>query len=198
VAVLITDGKPEHASGCSENQDFLAGIAKSAHDAGVTTFAVGLQGADFTLLDKIASQGGAPDCDPNNSARFACDVSSGADKLADALNQIRDTVVTTEVHTEIVKHTEQTRLPCEWAIPAQPDGQVFDRDKVNIRFSTASDETDFVRVASSDSCVANGWRFDNPAAPTRLLACPQTCDMIKTTPDAKIDVLLGCATLVPE
>jgi hypothetical protein len=197
VAVLVTDGKPEHASGCSENADTLANIAKAANTSGVTTFAVGLQGADFTLLDKIAKLGGAPDCDANSSV-YACDVSSSADKLAGALNSIRDTVVTTVVHTEIVKHIEASTLPCEWEIPAPPAGQTFDRDKVNIRFSTPASAVTFFRVPSSEDCRADGWRFDNALAPTRLMACPQTCDRIKATPEAKIDVLLGCATVVPQ
>ena len=197
VSVLVTDGKPEFASGCSENSDTLAGIAKAAHDKGVITFAVGLKGADFSLLDKIAKQGGAPDCDPNGSA-YACDVSSGADKLAGALTSIRDTVVTTEVHTEIVKHVEQTSLPCEWEIPAAPIGQVFDRDKVNVRFSAGSTSNTFVRVPSSATCIDNGWHFDDAQAPKRLIACPAACERIKAAPDAKIDVLLGCATLLPQ
>jgi hypothetical protein len=77
VAVLITDGKPD---GCQSDTTKLAAIAKAANDAGVITFAVGLKGADFDLLDAIAMQGGAPDCDTTAST-YACDVSSGADKL---------------------------------------------------------------------------------------------------------------------
>jgi hypothetical protein len=196
VAVLVTDGKPEFASGCSENSQTLAGIAKSAHDAGVTTFAVGLTGADFNLLDQIAMQGGAPDCDTTSSA-YACNVSADASKLGDALNAIRDTVVTTETHTETVKQTQQTALPCEWAVPANSESMPFDSNKVNIRFSQGSAQTTFVRVNSADSCRDDAWYFDNASEPTRMLACPTTCDAIKASSDAKIDVLLGCATIVP-
>jgi hypothetical protein len=195
VAVLVTDGKPEFAGGCSEDSTKLASIAKDAHALGVTTFAVGLKGADFALLDKIAQQGGAPDCEPSSST-YACDVSGGADKLSVALNAIRDTVVTTEVHTETVSHIESSTLPCTWEIPTPPKGQIFDRDKVNIRFTTPSGATTFARVPSSEDCRDNGWHFDNFSAPTKLLACPQTCDHIKATPEAKIDVLLGCATVI--
>ncbi|HKU39917.1 MAG TPA: vWA domain-containing protein [Polyangiales bacterium] len=196
VAVLVTDGKPEF-DGCEKNHDTLAGIAKAAHDAGVTTFAVGLSGADFALLDKIAQQGGAPDCDPNG-ARYACDVSSGANKLADALTSIRDTVVKTEVHTVVETQVEETKLPCEWAIPEQPEGEIFDRDKVNIRLTIGDTKTTFLRVPSAEACRADAWRFDDPKNPTRLLACPQTCERIEAEPQAKLEVLLGCATAVPQ
>jgi hypothetical protein len=196
VAVIVTDGKPEYDN-CEKNQTALAGIAKAAHDAGVTTFAVGLQGADFTLLDKIAQQGGAPDCEPG-SAAYACDVSSGAMKLSDALSAIRDTLVKTEIKTVIETRVEESKLPCEWAIPAQPEGQVFDRDKVNVRLTIGDQKTTFVRVGSEAACRADAWRFDDPSAPTRILACPGACERIEAEPQAKLEVLLGCATVVPQ
>jgi hypothetical protein len=116
--------------------------------------------------------------------------------LADALTSIRDTVVKTETHTVLETHVEETALPCEWAIPAQPDGKTFDPNKVNIRWKTASAETTFARVDSADKCELNGWHFDSASDPKRLVACPQTCDRIKSEPNAKLDVLLGCQTLV--
>jgi hypothetical protein len=214
--VLVTDGKPENAQGCDENTTNLAAIAKAAHDKGVTTFAVGLQGASFTLLDKIAQQGGAPDCDTNN-AHYACDVSSGASGLLTALSTIREKVVTTEthtvthvvthevvhtvthteVHTKVVEQVERTTLPCEWAIPESTDGQSFDRNKVNIRLSSSDVQTTFVHVSSKDACVANAWYYDNEDQPTRLVACDQTCSAIEGLSSAQIDILLGCATIGP-
>jgi von Willebrand factor type A domain len=196
VAVVVTDGKPEYDS-CEKNGDTLAGIAKAAHEAGVTTFAVGLSGADFVLLDKIAKAGGAPDCEPA-SASYACNVSAGAMKLADALTSIRDTVVKTEIETIIETHVEESKLPCEWAIPAQPEGQTLDRDKVNVRLTSGDQKTTFVRVGSAAACRPDAWRFDDPSAPTRILACPEMCQRIEAEPQAKLEVLLGCATAVPE
>jgi len=194
VSVLVTDGKPD---GCQGDTTKLAAIAKAAHDAGVTTFAVGLQGADFDLLDEIAKQGGAPDCD-TTAATYACDVSSGADKLNAALTKIRDTIVTTEVDTEIVTEIQTTTLPCQWAIPVNQSAQVFDSNKVNIQFTSGGVSTTFVRAASVDACRADAWYYDDPGAPKSFIACPQTCEKIKAAAEAKIDVLLGCATLLPQ
>jgi hypothetical protein len=50
------------------------------------------------------------------------------------------------------------------------------------------------RVDSATACAAGGWHYDNLEAPTRIIVCPQSCDAIRDTPDARIDVLLGCAT----
>lgn len=215
VAVIVTDGKPEWDS-CEKNYDKLAAIAKAAKDKGVITFAVGLKGADFSLLNKIAMSGGAPDCDTGSST-YACDVSSGADKLSIALNKIRETTVTTETHTVTypVTHTvtrpvthqetrtethyevQKTPLPCEWTIPAATDGQ-FNKDKVNVRWSVKDQETTLLRVAAEAACLAKGWYYDNPQDPKRVIACSQTCDAIKAEEDSQVDILLGCATIVPD
>jgi hypothetical protein len=216
VSVLVTDGKPELAAGCAEDDATLAGIAKAANDGGVITFAVGLEGANFGLLDKIAAQGGAPDCDTSKSA-YACDLSAGADKLSDVLSSIREKVVTTVTHsethveshvetheethqetrTEVVKQVQHSALRCEWSIPASTDGSQFDRDKVNIRLTTQDAQTTFVRVSSKDECVAGAWYFDDAAAPTRFIACDETCKALGAETDARIDILLGCATITP-
>jgi len=192
VAVLVTDGLPQNSSGCSENDNVLAGIAGAAFMAGVTTFAVGLDGADFSLLDQIAMQGGAPDCDPGPG--YACDVSGGASQLSNVLATIRDTVTRVETHTEVVTHTEQRILDCEWALPAPPSGEQFDRNKVNVKMTAPGVDQALGRVDSPSACAAGGWHYDNPSAPARIIVCPQSCDAIRETPDARIDVLLGCAT----
>ena len=215
VAVIVTDGKPEWDS-CEKNYDNLAKIAKAAKDKGVITFAVGLKGADFTLLNKIAMAGGAPDCDTGSST-YACDVSSNADKLSIALNKIRETTVTTETHTVTypvthtvtrpVTHTEtrtethyevqKTPVPCEWTIPESTDGP-FNKDKVNVRWSANKQETTLLRVGAQADCLEKGWYYDNPTSPERVIACSQTCDAIKAQEDSSVDILLGCATIVPD
>jgi len=78
VAVLITDGAP---SSCDQNHDNLVNIAAQAFADGVMTFAVGLAGADFVLLNRIAQAGGGEDCDPG--PQYACDVTADAEGLVD-------------------------------------------------------------------------------------------------------------------
>jgi hypothetical protein len=55
-----------------------------------------------------------------------------------------------------------------------------------------------VRVGSSDACTDNAWYYDNPSAPTRFIACPSVCNAIEKADDAKVDILLGCQTWLPE
>jgi hypothetical protein len=192
VAVLVTDGLPQNASGCTESHSALAAIAGDAFMAGVTTFAVGLDGADFSLLDRIAMEGGAPDCDAGPG--YACDISAGASQLAAVLATIRDTVTRTERRTEITTVTEEHVLECEWTLPEPPAGQQFDRDKVNVQISATGMDRALGRVGDPDACAAGGWHYDDPAFPSRIIVCPETCDALRATPNARIDVLLGCAT----
>ena len=192
VAVLVTDGVPE--LGCSEDYAVITQVAADAHAAGVTTFAVGLSGADFALLDMIAMAGGAEDCS-DAADRFACDVSGGASQLVEALSNIRDVVTTTTTHTEVVTTIEETPLECEWAIPESED-RPFDKMLVNVALSSPSGgEVALGQVPDDDNCAERGWHYDDFDVPTRIIACDETCELIQTTPQAKIDILLGCETV---
>lgn len=194
VAVFITDGFP---TDCSADATTLAGIAGTAAGAGVITYAVGLQGSDFTLLDQISMQGGAEDCDAA-AATYACDVTAGSDKLVEALKKIRKEVITTVTHTETVMKTVEKPLDCEFVLPPPENvAQGFDKDEVNVQLTGPSiSDTTLGRVPSKGDCAADAWYYDDATAPTRIIACPDTCDMIQATEGAKIDILLGCPTII--
>jgi hypothetical protein len=191
VAVLVTDGAP---SECNGDHNALVQIATQARSNGVTTYAVGLFGSDFALLDRIAMEGGAADCDPNQPV-YACDVTAGADRLVNALNSIRDAVVTVETHIETTMRTVETPLECEWEIPAPPQGEQFDRNEVNVKLTAPGLDRDLGRVDAESACAEGGWHYDDADAPTRILACPETCATITATMGARIDILLGCLSI---
>jgi hypothetical protein len=188
-AVLVTDGAP---TACDVNVQTLTQVAAQGMAEGVRTFTLGMSGADFAMLNQLAQAGGT-DCDPVGVAS-ACDVQSGQGSFLDALNASRETVTVTDTVTEI----QQTKLDCAWPIPDPPDGETFDRDKVNVRFeATEAFEQGVGRVPTESDCALyqGGWFYDDPAAPTQIRVCPDTCDIIKKTNDAQIDILLGCETV---
>jgi hypothetical protein len=190
VAVLVTDGEP---NGCDSNSTNLADVAKVAWKThGVRTFAVGLKGADFALLDKIAMAGGAADCDASSS-RFACDVSGGADKLSEALNKIRDSVKSVTTHKELVTKTEQRPLECHWQMPVPKAGETLDKGRVNVTLGGSS-TLPLGRVSSLAQCQADAWYYDDNDAPTQIIACPAACDAIKAGTYTDVKILLGCET----
>jgi hypothetical protein len=199
-AVLITDGAP---NGCDESQATLTGIVSDAwNQASVMTFAIGMDGAVFSLLDAIAIAGHT-DCTPNTVGHEACNVTSGGTSFNDALDLIRDTVTTYETHTEV----RTTALPCEFNIPVPSNGDKLDPAKVNMKFVNGAQSDTILQVPSANDCGAFGdvgWYYDNPAVPTKIQTCPGTCSLIKassgdggTSADASVphvDILLGCAT----
>lgn len=89
-------------------------------------------------------------------------------------------------------------LACSYQIPDPPDGEVFDRDQVNVEFED-SDGTPLSigRVESEAACatVAQGWYYDDPLAPSRITVCPQTCDTIRDFEAGKVAIKFGCETI---
>jgi hypothetical protein len=89
-------------------------------------------------------------------------------------------------------------LPCEYEVPAAPDGQMFDPAKVNVEFENGAGTLSQIGyVPSSFDCefVPDGWYYDDPEMPTTILMCPQTCLDIQGHVGASVHVVLGCATV---
>ncbi|MBN1655374.1 MAG: VWA domain-containing protein [Deltaproteobacteria bacterium] len=201
VGVLISDGAPTY---CSREASVLVGVARDAWDnSKVKTFAVGMEGADFSLLDQIAEFGGT-DCTPDDSSDgFACDVSSGM-TLIQAFEAIRTSITRIETRTETTIKIETKIADCEWGLPDTPEtiageGEEFNQDKVNVVFYDPSKgEETIKKVPPGVDCdsVSGGWHYDDEDAPTKIVACPQTCDYITSVKGATIDIQLGCDTIV--
>ncbi len=193
VAVLITDGAGDQCD--ARSGEALAEIAASAAASGVLTFAAGMQGADFSVLEAIGQAGGG-DCDPATPS-FACDLTADSGAFVAALNGIRDR---TRTQTRIERRTETVlqRLPCEWEVPAPPPGATFEPGRVNVRLtSPAGEEESLAQVPLAGGCAdGGGWYYDDPLAPTRLLACPATCEELRAETETRVDVLFGCRTVL--
>jgi hypothetical protein len=193
VAVLITDGAAEECS--ARGAEELASIARSAAERGVLTYAAGMQGADFAVLDAIGRAGGG-DCDPS-STNAACDLTADRDAFVAALDGIRDRTRTrTRIETRIERQVQ--KVPCEWPIPAAPPGQTFDSARVNVQLSVPGAEPLNVEnvAAEADCASAGGWYYDDPASPSTIKACSATCEQLGAEPDTRVDLLFGCATLI--
>ena len=184
VVVFITDGEP---TVCSSDFNVIAQLAGNAwQNAQVRTYAIGMDGANFTLLDEIARRGNT-DCDPNGPA-LACNATTGSAGLSVALALIRSTVSK--------KVTKTAPLTCEWGIPPPPSGAKFDPEQVNVDLLANGQKTRLGKVPSAAECAnfTNGWYYDDPANPTRIIACPDTCTAVTGSNVAGVSVTLGCAT----
>ncbi len=93
---------------------------------------------------------------------------------------------------------QEAELPCEYEIPSPPDGKPFDPAQVNVEFNDGlGGGFDVGYVESADDCesVDQGWYYDDPAMPTTIIVCPQTCVAIQGVIGSGVSVVLGCATV---
>ena len=191
VVVLITDGAP---TSCDQTPATLTGIAADAKTRGVLTFAIGMDGADFGLLDQIATSGGS-----SCGATPACNVANGSTTFSAALEKIRTTV------TKTTTTVQNSKLACEYTIPPPTDGQKLDRDKVNVQITKDGVVEKIGQVSDASGCAAvgnQGWYYDDPADPKSVKFCSSTCHSIEApdgglpagTTAPHVDVVFGCKT----
>lgn len=175
VGILVSDGAPTDCS--PTDATGLSNIAASARtSSNVLTFAMGMQGADFNVLNAIAN-GGGTDCDPS-SANSACDATGGAAAFLAALQAIQGQA-----------------LGCEYQMP-KTDAGLVNLDSITVSYSPngAPPPQAIGRVNTLGDCAAagGGWFFDNNVNPTKLTLCDATCNVVKVDPNAKVDIALGC------
>ena len=112
---------------------------------------------------------------------------------------IRETISTTEIVTETVQDT----LECEWQIPPPTDPEEgIELDLVNLSLSIAGGPaTNVGKVGSAEECAltvgGEGWHYDDPSNPTRIIACPNTCTTITGAELPVVNILLGCPVEPP-
>jgi hypothetical protein len=170
VVVLVTDGKPE---GCIENVGMISALASDARNShGIATYAIGLAGSSESTMNLIATAGGT------GQAIF-----------------INNGNVTTELLAALQQIQTEATLPCQFAMP---QGDNVDPSKVNVERTAGGGSPQSIgQVAGPAECasVAAGWYYDDPANPTTIILCPDTCDEVQGDPEAQIDIVVGCSTV---
>jgi hypothetical protein len=212
VAVLATDGMPNEVldpsspqcaaapqgsgAGPSPVEKEVAQIAASGllGVPAVKTFGIGVFTPDdiasgTLTLDQIASAGGT-------SQPFVIQTDATGptveQQFTAALNAIRGIA-----------------LPCQFQVPTPAPGtsEIANFNAVNVRFTAGSgDVTTIPYVETSIECdppnggPTGGWFYDvDPAeggTPTTIDACPATCSMLQSDQGGRVDVVLGCRTVV--
>jgi hypothetical protein len=202
LVLFATDGLPTECSGgrqvSGESQLALddtvaiategftpAASTSGAPPASIETFVIGVfAAADAAAaqpnLDRIAKAGGS------DHARV---LSSGGDVKAEFLMELAN--------------LRAARLGCEYQIPAPKTGSTLEYSQVNVFLTQpgaaggADTSTEFYYVAPNGCTgAADEWHYDvAPSAtvkPTKIVACPATCDALKMTQNAQVSIQLGC------
>lgn len=180
--VLATDGMP---TACSPiDIPGISALATAARAEAINTYVIGvLSSEDLTKggdanLHQISKAG-------NGAAAFVID-SSKADvtkSFLDALAKIRG-----------------AKVACEYLLPS---GAGADYSKVNVVATRGGASSTVPYVGSAAGCdpVKGGWYYDvapTMGKPKKILTCEATCRALTVDVTTKVDIQVGCATVVPK
>jgi hypothetical protein len=204
--LLITDGAPTLKKGCQggggpnnpqPTQPIIDDI-HAARQAGVRTFIIGSPGSESVSngttdvdvrpwLALAAVEGGTASegCSvlpaTNGTTTDWChiDLSQGSD-FAGALNAALSRIL-------------GLITSCTFDVPATaPDGQVVQRDSVNVIYTPGSGGDDQLVGRDDSPDCQSGWQFDGEG---RVVLCPQTCATAQNDPMGKVELLFGCESV---
>jgi len=179
VVVLVTDGEPGitvdnvFSEGCSNNDiPHVAQTASAAFQAtpSVRTFVIGV-GPALEKLNAIASAGG-----------------TGQALMVD----VQDPDKTTGSFQKALEQVRSQTLSCDFAVPPAPPGKTLDANLVNIVYSAAGKYQ--ILSYNKDCAGGTGWHYDDPAAPTKILLCANTCSSAQSDRNGVLTLAFGCAT----
>ncbi|UQA61923.1 vWA domain-containing protein [Polyangium aurulentum] len=174
IAVLATDGEP---GSCETNLSAINALA-AAGASGVpkiATYVIGV-GSELAALNGIAQAGGT-------GQAFLVDSNQNAsEQFLQAMNEIRGAA-----------------LSCSYLIPQPPPGEKIDYNAINVQYTPDGGMPQIIpQVKSKAECPPDGlaWFYDEPVMPKQIILCDATCGKISQDAKAKLDVLVGCATVV--
>lgn len=188
--LLITDGVPTPGTGSKAEVEAKV-VESLAGSPSVATAVIGvgdptatLDVFDPTFLSGLAQKGGvsAPGCDPAWAAGSAPGTSchlqvTPGEKTADVLQAEIAAAI-----DAIAGSLASCELTLDKSSPIDPA-------KVNVRYVDGSGTSS--QVAQDPE---NGWSYDNPTDPTKVILHGASCDALKADPNGKIDIIIGCPT----
>jgi hypothetical protein len=93
-----------------------------------------------------------------------------------------------------------TRLGCEFAFPKPKSGDA-DPAKVVVNYTKAGGAPEaLTQVTDASKCasVPNGWYYDDPTTPTKILFCPKLCQTAGQDTSGKLEIAVGCKAPPPK
>ena len=185
VVVLVTDGEP---NACGTVAD-VANVAAMGLMATIPTYVIG-----------VTSPGVACDLDPNPPNQQDLDsVAQGGGTMSALLVDVTQNAGQQFV-TTMNQIRAKSQVPCQYALPKVPSGQMLDPTKVNVEYTppgAAMPATILGVTMNACDPVNGGWYYDNPSLPTKINLCPATCMAVSQQTGGKVSISVGCATKHP-
>lgn len=91
-----------------------------------------------------------------------------------------------------------SRIDCQIPIPEPPMGMFFERDRINVFLDDGSGSARLGKVPGVADCDARGgWYYDDEAAPSAVILCPDSCASVQPSAGTttSVDVQFGCQTV---
>ena len=187
--VLLTDG------GESCDPDAMPLLVQKSADAqaiGIRTFVLGGPGSEQYrgFLSQLAFNGGT-------GSNPACNHAGTPTDVGDCHMDM--TLPNTDFALELAKNLKaisSKALSCEFDIPDPADGAVLDPNKVNVNYTPGSGGA-AQEIPRNDNISCNdpantGWQYSTDG--TKIVLCGAACETVKSDPQAKVSVVLGCET----
>ncbi|MBC8133482.1 MAG: hypothetical protein H7X95_10925, partial [Deltaproteobacteria bacterium] len=185
-ALLVTDGLPSECTPLTI--DGIAQIARTGAMGApsIPTFVIGV----FSQLESTMAA--------TNLNTLA---SAGGTGTAVVINTNQN--VTQELQTALAQIRTKA-LACAYKIPPPTTGAI-DFGKVNVQFTNGAGATTTIGHANTKATcdpVRGGWFYDvdpsTGAKPTSIVACDSTCAQFQSDMAGRVDIVLGCVTIVIE
>jgi hypothetical protein len=179
--VLVTDGYPQ---GCADDEITELASIVSGVAVEIPTYVIGVQNPPIddapdttSNLESIAVAGGTEHAYLIDTG----DPSRTAGAFSGAIDAIRGAAVA-----------------CTVEIPLPPDGRVFDKESVVVRYQNGASSTSF---AYDPTCSGEtSWHYDDPASPTQIVLCESACNLVSGVVEAELEVEFACERVlqIPE
>ena len=181
--VLFTDGRPY---GCSGNtgdpgEDVAAAAAAGLGD-GVTTYVVGIVNDSDPSAQSMRET-------LNAAARAGSHIAPATGDAAIFVDVANPSLASGAI-TSALERVRRQAISCSFDLPA---AALADPGKVNVEFVWPSGSAQALAKGCGDG-TAQGWTYDNDAAPTKIALCSTTCEALRQETDAQVDLRLGCPT----
>jgi Mg-chelatase subunit ChlD len=170
VVVLATDGWPNMCTGAEASILGVSKVASAGFAAQISTFVIGL-GSDLADLNAIASAGGT-------GQAFLVDQGDISSAFHSALQAIRD-----------------VKLGCEYSVPTSSSPEL-DYANVNVRVTDETGPQVVPRADNEAACGSgDGWYYGDQTK-TKIVLCPASCERVQGKQEARVELLVGCKTVV--
>lgn len=175
--VLVTDGYPQDCD--DDSIQSVADLVKS-RAAEIPTYVIGVENPPID---------DAPDV-TTNLTQVAEAGSTGKAYLIDT----GDPTKTSTAFKTTIDAIRSSAVSCMVSIPAAPQGQTFDKQKVSVRHLSGSNQT--ALSYDADCKGGSSWHYDDPKDPHELVLCPETCKALQGDEHAELAVDFECEPVI--